>query len=112
MPLLTYIVEQNLQKHQVKEHQDDCLLVKIRPGSQLTFSANNDFYFFVNAFTDNGIANGRIRGTGGGNALDITPTIINTKMYKLQMFKGKVKIENFAKNLLYVELLRVTPISE
>lgn len=112
MPLLTYIVEQTLKKHQVEAHQDDCLLVKIQPESQLTLEANNDFYFFVNAFTDEGIVKGRIRGTGGGNALDITPAIINTKMYKLQMFKGKVKIENFAGNTLFVELLRVTPIPE
>jgi len=113
MDYLTYIVANEMQKHKVTHHQVEPLLVAVSPGSERTIDANNDFHFFVNAFTDSGVASGRIRGTGGGNALDISPTMINSRIIKFQMFKGQVTIQNFsAKNKLYIELLRVTPTVE
>jgi hypothetical protein len=113
MEYLTYIVDNEMQKHRVEEHQDEPMLVIVQPGSEKVIDANNDFHFFVHAFTDSGIANGRMRGTGGGNALDISPTMINSKIFKYQMFKGQITIQNFSlSNKLYLELLRVTPIPE
>lgn len=110
---LIYIIGNEMLKHAVQAHQDEPVLITIPANSEKVIDGTNDFNFFVNAFTNAGIANGRINGSGGGNAMDISPMTINSKIFKFQMFKGEIKIQNFDPlNTLYVELMRVTPVPD
>ena len=102
-----------MRKHRVTRYHTDTLLITVEAVTTKVLEANNDFYFFANAFSDSGIVNGRIQGSGGGNALNISPLLINTKLYKHQMFKGNLSITNSnPASKLFVELYRVTPIVE
>jgi len=113
MEALFSIVKNEMIKHKVKDYHLSPVLIEVAVSDEEILTANNDFYFFANAFTDSGIANGYIRGGAGGNALNITPKIIQTVLYKHQMFKGKIAIKNISTTaILYVELLRATPVFE
>ena len=113
MEALFKIVKNQMKKHRVKVYQTDTVLLEIAAGSVGTIPANNDFHFFANAFTDGGSATGKIRGTAGGNALNIDAATLSMELHKFQMFKGEVRItNNSATNTLFVELLRITPIPQ
>jgi len=111
MEALFEIIKNQMLKHQVHNYHLQQILMEAGPLEKVSIEVNNDFYFFVNAFTDEGTLNGRISGIGGGNALNIDPLMANMKIYKYQIFKGKMLLQNNdALNTLYVELMRVTPI--
>ncbi len=113
MDALFQIVKNELQKHNVGNYHTDVKLITVPASTEVVLDTNNDFYFFVNAFANSGVADGRISGSGGGNALDINSLNLNTLIFKYQMFKGKLKVvNNDNSNTLYVEILRVTPIPE
>jgi len=111
MEALFEIIKNQMLKHQVQDYHLQQILMEAGPLEKITIEVNNDFYFFVNAFTDAGVLNGRISGIGGGNALNLDPLTANMKVYKYQIFKGKMLLQNYDPiNILYVELMRVTPI--
>ena len=113
MDALFEIIANQMKIHRVDDYHLAPVLLEVGPLKKTTIDINNDFYFFVNAFSGSGILNGRISGIGGGNGLDITPLTANMKIYKYQMFKGRLVVENSDPvNTLYVEVLRVTPIPE
>jgi len=102
-----------MKKHRVTTYHTDILLVTVDAAAAKTLHTNNDFYFFANAFSATGPINGKMRGSSGGNALTLSPLMLNTKLYKHQMFKGSLSIINHSTaGELFVELLRVTPIVE
>jgi len=113
MNALFEIIKNELNKHKITRYHLDTKLIEIKPASSKSLNNNNDFYFFANAFVDNGTALGIITGTGSGNAMNITPVTLNMKIHKFQMFKGNISITNKdIANTLYVELVRITPIPE
>jgi len=113
MNALFEIVKSEMRKHRVTDYHTDTLLIAVEAATTKVLQANNDFYFFANAFSEAGIVSGRIQGSSGGNALNISPLLLNTKLFKYQMFKGNLSItNNDADNQLFVELYRVTPIVE
>ncbi len=111
MEALFEIIKNQMIKHQVQDYHLQQILMEAGPGKKITIDINNDFYFFVSAFSDAGILNGRISGIGGGNGLNIDPLTANMKIYQYQIFKGRMILINYDPiNTLYVELMRVTPI--
>ena len=113
MDALFEIIKNELNKHKITQYHLDTKLVDIKPASSKSLNNNNDLYFFANAFSDSGIIDGFISGSGSGNAMQINPTTLNMKIHKYQMFKGNLLVTNKdANNTLFVELVRVTPIPE
>jgi len=102
-----------MRKHRVTRYHTDTLLITVEAATTKVLEANNDFYFFANAFSASGTALGLIKEISGGNALTISPLLLNTKLYKHQLFKGNLSITNSnPASKLFVELYRVTPIVE
>ncbi|MFK5855781.1 MAG: hypothetical protein QM503_06595 [Bacteroidota bacterium] len=113
MEALFEIVNNQMLKHKVEHFHVEIILVELEAEKLKAIPANNDFHFFVNAYTNGTTLNGKIRGTAGGNALQINPSTILSKLYKFQMFKGEVRITNISStNTLFVELLRVSPLPQ
>ncbi len=113
MEALFAIIKNQMKKHRVEVYHTDTVLLEVAAGSVGTIQANNDFHFFANAFTDGGSTTGKIRGTAGGNALNIDAATLSMELHKFQMFKGEVRItNNSTTNALFVELLRITPIPQ
>ncbi len=111
MEALFEIIRNQMEKHRVKTYHMHPILLTVEPSKETTIDINNDFYFFVNAFSDAGTIEGRISGIGGGNGLDLNPLTGNMAIVKYQMFKGRLHLQNFDPiNTLYVEVLRITPI--
>lgn len=111
MEALFEIIRNQMEKHRVEVYHMHPILLTVDPLKDITIDINNDFYFFVNAFSGAGTINGRISGIGGGNGLDLNPLTSNMAIVKYQMFKGRLYLQNFDSiNTLYVEVLRITPI--
>lgn len=111
MEALFKIVENELIKHNITNYHMTPVLIKVGANVKRVIDVNNDLYFFANAYTTEGIIDGQIRGSGGGNALVINPIHLASQLFKHQLFKGLITIKNLSlDNVLCVELLRVTPV--
>ncbi len=110
MNSLPFIIEQEMLKHQVRDYHVKPLLFSIAPGSTVQVEANNDFSLFVHAFAESSSPSGRI--SGNGQSIDVKPITLLTRLFKHKVFKGNFSIENHdTRNTLYVEMLRVNPVS-
>lgn len=110
MEILFEVIKNEMVKHKIDDYHVSPILIEVDANSTETVEANNDIYFFANAFSS-GVINGRVRGTGGGNALTINGVTLSSKLYKYQMFKGGLSVKNNDQsNILFIEMLRVTPI--
>ncbi len=70
MEALFEIAKNQMLKHKVEQFHIETVIVEILASQTKVITANNDFHFFANAFTSGTTANGTIRGTAGGNALN------------------------------------------
>jgi|GEM_PF-1745088 len=111
MNFLLEYVKQKMLELGIKNYDTRVSLTEVAKESTSEISAENDYLFFANAFTNgSNPIDGYI--IGNSMALVITPAINQTIFYKHQhYFTGKVKIKNNdTVDKMYVEFLIVTPV--
>ena len=112
MDIIFDFIREEMRKHKIADYHVKGIKIEVAASTTESIEAQNDFHFFADASCDTTL-NGRIRGTGGGNSLDINAKNISTSVFKHQAFKGAVSIQNSnAADILIVEFLRVTPVFE
>jgi len=100
--------KQKMLEASIKHYQVDTILVSIPANQGRVFGDNNDFYFSANMFSQ-GVVSGTIQ--TANMLLPLSPEIVNSQIAKIKAFKGSMKIFNKGDHPLFIEFLRVSPLS-
>lgn len=92
-----------------KNYQVTTQLVAVRPGQTINHGVTDTYYFSAN-FQSYGDIKGVIENSLGQMTLE--NHYVGSQIAKIRAFRGSMKITNMGLQMLYIELLSVTPVEK
>lgn len=106
-------IAKKMEEYKIKNYDTDTVLLEVPAASSKDVGQSGQFVFLASFSTDDGKAMGKM--VSADNGVELTPSVINTQVFKYQKFKGATTVRNITSgaeaNTLYVEAVIVTPIA-
>jgi hypothetical protein len=104
------IVKQKMNEYGIQDYQVEPILKITATNTIGQITESNDYHLLLNVFSSGNDIDAIVR--SADNAIILTPAVAQTEFYKIQLFFGEIKIENTSQDSLYLEFLRITPITK